>query len=912
MTTTSSTRDAAASGPLSRPAVPSPPVSEADLYVLRTFAVLLCSRCQFLEFPGCDVHGSLYTQQLIEPDGKLQAKCPSCSAATNNARPFRDGCRRCKAPTTVSMWCCSLQEVQQAMKAFPVMTEAIAHTVLLCERCLSAIFPRDRDILTLRTELEPLTAVATGMALNVANFQLSMPHVDGCCRRQMPLQAVAVQLPKSELKFAVERMERCPITPRLTSSPQYRPRPVEIITQQNHLHQAAIRLLSTVIDTFDSDSATAARPLRQMEPLALFSEWSPPRQLSEEKVFPKTVTSSSEFDELHVASKILESDSGYWRSVSKPDESALRSAEWIVCQFSSAVTLSSIELKWRAGFLPDYFSLSVSRGGVAYDTVAVVVITKHESRILVPKEASFDSAYTPTGVVLRNVQRWLYDAAISSSSEVRDLALQALQSLLLASGSLCGLLQLATCLLLNTRVGSTTATAGIDKQTWNQLDMLSEDGQSSAHLFVQKLAASIQRIVIGGHSQVESLDKCYVEQLFSLRREIYGSERELSNEQFGLNSIERRSQAEESTGEQEFDPMQLEEPYSMEVCPELFAISHRLLTGVLARWLSIPQQEQVSACSKKQVGVENDEGVANENDGEDYNFQDLYDALASSFGRFRVVLENQGSQSGIDSSRGEVNRVCSDNSKFSPDRLCVAVLEIITTNLRRLVLSRINPIEIGITPSLLHNGDDCLSAPPALNPIMALLEQLISLGTKRSDAFFPVSLKAAVAMEVGTDAFHPSAHQRTKVLALCMGKGATLEVQVRWPVRERDQEDPRYERLILMLQLECIKLRFRHAVRGSWHFFMHLVIDMPSVQDTGNVLTQHFASCIQRAGFSSWQVAAGAQELPINLQRHLHWNRVENMSQHSGAGWIRVYPAGVAAYDEVLAVVDEYLAKHAE
>ena len=83
--------------------------------------------------------------------------------------------------------------------------------------------------------------------------------------------------------------------------------------------------------------------------------------------------------------RILESDSGYWRSVSKPDESALRSAEWIVCQFSSAVTLSSIELKWRAGFLPDYFSLSVSRGGVAYDTVAVVVITKHESRILVPK-----------------------------------------------------------------------------------------------------------------------------------------------------------------------------------------------------------------------------------------------------------------------------------------------------------------------------------------------------------------------------------------------------------------------------------------------------------------------------------------------------------------------------------------------
>jgi hypothetical protein len=190
------------------------------------------------------------------------------------------------------------------------------------------------------------------------------------------------------------------------------------------------------------------------------------------------------------------------------------------------------------------------------------------------------------------------------------------------------------------------------------------------------------------------------------------------------------------------------------------------------------------------------------------------------------------------------------------------------------------------------------------------LEQLISLGTKRSDPFFPVSLKAAAAMEVGTEAFYPSAHQRTKVLASRMGKGATLEVQVRWPVQERDQEDPRYERLLLMLQFECIKLGIQHAIRGSWHFFMHLVVEVPSDRNTEEVLTQHFAPCIQRAGFSSWQVAAGAQELAINLQRHLHWNRVEKMSQDSGAGWIRVYPGDVAAYDEVLTDVEVFLAEH--
>ncbi|KAG6976463.1 hypothetical protein JG688_00001342 [Phytophthora aleatoria] len=185
------------------------------------------------------------------------------------------------------MWACSLQEIQQAIEAFPVSTEEIEHTVINCERCLSAIFPRAREVLTTRSILEPLAA-ASGKPLKVANFQLSMPHVDGCLRKGMPLQAVAVQLPKSELKFVVERISRCPLAPRLTGKPQYRLRKVELVTQQNHLHQ--IHLLR--FNHFD-----------RMEPLTLFSEWSPPRQLSLEKVLPKEVTSSSVFDVQHAASK---------------------------------------------------------------------------------------------------------------------------------------------------------------------------------------------------------------------------------------------------------------------------------------------------------------------------------------------------------------------------------------------------------------------------------------------------------------------------------------------------------------------------------------------------------------------------------------------------------------------------------
>jgi hypothetical protein len=217
-------------------AAATPAETGTDASTLRSFAVILCSECQYLEFPGCDVHGALYTQPVMDADGRLHAKCPSCTAATNNARPFRDGCRRCKAATRVAMWACSLQEIQQALEAFPASMEEVAHSVVSCERCLSATFPRARDVLTMRTAAEPLAA-ASGKPLKAGNFQLSMPHVEGCARKGMPLQTLAVQLPKSELNFVVERIARCPVAPELTGKPQYRPRKLEVITQQNHLHQ---------------------------------------------------------------------------------------------------------------------------------------------------------------------------------------------------------------------------------------------------------------------------------------------------------------------------------------------------------------------------------------------------------------------------------------------------------------------------------------------------------------------------------------------------------------------------------------------------------------------------------------------------------------------------------------------------
>jgi len=216
---------------------------------MRVFAAIRCSLCQYLEFPGCDVHGVLYTERVTlsgaaaaatAVDGAApptHAKCPSCAAATHNVRPFRDGCRRCKAPTTVHMWTSSARELSRAHAAFPAAAgDEIAHSALLCDACGSVVFPRARDELTTRTARDPIVAPG-GRALQVANFQLSMPHVDGCPRRGMPLRVVSVRLPRSELQFVRDRIEQCPLTPGVDGAPQYRPRGAAVVRQLNHLDQ---------------------------------------------------------------------------------------------------------------------------------------------------------------------------------------------------------------------------------------------------------------------------------------------------------------------------------------------------------------------------------------------------------------------------------------------------------------------------------------------------------------------------------------------------------------------------------------------------------------------------------------------------------------------------------------------------
>lgn len=235
--------------------------NNAHSNTMRTFGAIICRDCLYLEFPGCDIHGMLYCERVIlEVDDSTEnrfrdqipdnsnfaserhsnqqhAKCAKCAAATNNVRPFRDGCRRCKGSTSVHMWNTSQKELAKAFEAFPSQLEEIHHTVLVCEFCQSVIFPRALDQLTQRTDRHVLTILNSGKPLQISNYQLNMPHVDGCPRKGMPLQGTAIHLPKGELKFAYDRIQDCPIPDSIRTEIQYQKRDIEVVATQNHLQQ---------------------------------------------------------------------------------------------------------------------------------------------------------------------------------------------------------------------------------------------------------------------------------------------------------------------------------------------------------------------------------------------------------------------------------------------------------------------------------------------------------------------------------------------------------------------------------------------------------------------------------------------------------------------------------------------------
>lgn len=149
--------------------------------------------------------------------------------------------------------------------------------------------------------------------------------------------------------------------------------------------------------------------LDHLEPLSLFSNWAPPRRLSQVTPIPTRITASSEVDKQHgpmryvhrklmpftcfcntlraynclYSFSILEAGSGFWLSATPTVDSI--QPEWLVFEFASPLVISTVTLRWKADNAPNHFSIALSCDGTSYETAAIVTERATTSRVAISK-----------------------------------------------------------------------------------------------------------------------------------------------------------------------------------------------------------------------------------------------------------------------------------------------------------------------------------------------------------------------------------------------------------------------------------------------------------------------------------------------------------------------------------------------
>jgi hypothetical protein len=193
---------------------------------------------------------------------------------------------------------------------------------------------------------------------------------------------------------------------------------------------------------------------------------------------------------------------------------------------------------------------------------------------------------------------------------------------------------------------------------------------------------------------------------------------------------------------------------------------------------------------------------------------------------------------------------------------------------------------------------------------------------------------ALTAVDAGTPIFYPTASLRRKLVQSLVSKGATMEVQVRYPtlrsnaiakvlgasasqssdaavaLAERTAEahpslrDGRFERLIMLLQLDCKSRGWNVQLTGQWGGSLHLVVQLPAGAGTEVVsfLSTHMQSIFKRCNMSTWKLPQGCSKpaIPLEICRGRATDRVINALATAA---IRIFPASTGLYEDILSDV---------
>lgn len=254
----------------------------------------------------------------------------------------------------------------------------------------------------------------------------------------------------------------------------------------------------------------------------------------------------------------------------------------------------------------------------------------------------------------------------------------------------------------------------------------------------------------------------------------------------------------------------------------------------------------------------------------------------------------------IEISDRTMNKLCALLKKClhdGDDNVTVSVLRLIKVNLRRLVVSAVDPALLGIQ----------LTEPPTLRGLHGLLDQLI----EQMSANKVLGREAAAAVDHGIELLYPTVQSRRALAVKMLEGGATLEIHFEW-ANKTDSEDGRFERLILMLQMECDTRGWPCALYGEFGSYIHLVMKL---QDgaTQFVLVR-FKEIMLATGFESWSFPVGCDSprIVLKVERYLDFDRKQRLLSDHGVGWVRLYPLSVGSYEDVCDAVGEFASSYDE
>lgn len=191
----------------------------------------------------------------------------------------------------------------------------------------------------------------------------------------------------------------------------------------------------------------------------------------------------------------------------------------------------------------------------------------------------------------------------------------------------------------------------------------------------------------------------------------------------------------------------------------------------------------------------------------------------------------------------------------------------------------------------------------------ALLSGLISKGgvcevqfrfpATRTDAIAQAAIAQAAAMKAGGDkdgkkgsSSSSSAEEKKRKEEREKAADALLRKMTR---------DPRPDRALLLLQMECDRLGLPVFVYGQWGSYVHAVVDLSgSSKQAVEFLDTGFASVFERAGLGKWTIPTGSAEpfVPLKIERIADFASPDRAFT-DGIGLVRIYPRSAASFDDI-------------